>query len=275
MRRQILAGIIALSVLLLLVGGLNSIELQSNRLAPRIDLGKSAFEFPPLSSFSPEFQGFLQFVLRVFLITMLPISIIYLIYSPPGRKRILISLLFLTVNTYVLLVLLRGLGISQLNVDPLDSSGLPAFETGEFVELEPIDPPAWLAPAIAFSLAAGVAATVIAVSKRRRRGETIAIVAERAISDLQAGRDFDDTIMECYFRMCDYLAQSRGIQRGRAMTPREFELFLLDEGYPPEGVSTLTRLFERVRYGDVRLGPDGQHEARLSLKIIAGAALEA
>lgn len=274
MRTQTYAGIIGLATLFLLVSGLSSIELQAIGFTPRIDLSESSVDFPELPSLAREFREFLQFALRVFLIAMLPISMIYLIFSPSGRKRILVSLLFLSVNMYVLLVLLRGIGLSQLNAEPLASSELPAFETGESVEFQPIDPPGWLAPSIAFALAGGAAAIVFAARRRGHPVETIATVAERAISDLDSGREFDDTILNCYYQMCDHLAKSRGIRRGRAMTPREFENFLLREGYSTKGVSALTRLFEQVRYGDARLGEDHQREARHALSIISGAAHE-
>ncbi len=98
MRKQTYAGIIALAALFLLVSGLSSIELQSVGFTPRIDLSESSVDFPELPSLAREFREFLQFALRVFLIAMLPISMIYLIFSPSGRKRILVSLLFLSVN---------------------------------------------------------------------------------------------------------------------------------------------------------------------------------
>jgi hypothetical protein len=49
--------------------------------------------------------------------------------------------------------------------------------------------------------------------------------------------------------MCHTVNRRMGLQRERAMTPREFEQRLVDIGLPSQPVSQLTRLFEAVRYG--------------------------
>jgi hypothetical protein len=45
------------------------------------------------------------------------------------------------------------------------------------------------------------------------------------------------------------LSQQRGLERDRAMTPREFAQHLAASGVRDEHIQQLTRLFEDARYG--------------------------
>jgi hypothetical protein len=65
--------------------------------------------------------------------------------------------------------------------------------------------------------------------------------------------------MRCYHEMSRVLAEERGLVRGIAMTPREFEVILAEKGLPQQHVRTLTQLFEAVRYG---AKPPGESEER-------------
>jgi hypothetical protein len=71
---------------------------------------------------------------------------------------------------------------------------------------------------------------------------------------LHAGEDFRTTILRCYREMSRVVQQERGMARDAAMTAREFERLLIGKGLPPEAISTLTRLFEQVRYGHLMAG---------------------
>ena len=64
--------------------------------------------------------------------------------------------------------------------------------------------------------------------------------------------------MHCYQEMSRTVKQEKGIARETTMTAREFEAQLVGKGLPQESVETLTRLFERVRYGNLR--PDAGEE---------------
>ena len=55
------------------------------------------------------------------------------------------------------------------------------------------------------------------------------------------------------------------------MTPREFEVYLTQNGMPREPVQQLTRLFELVRYGAVTAAPADEQHAVASLTAIVEA----
>jgi len=57
------------------------------------------------------------------------------------------------------------------------------------------------------------------------------------------------------------LQEEYGLERGEAMTAREFERLLQGRGIPYEPVHQLTRLFEAARYGSRTPGPDEEQRA--------------
>lgn len=274
MQRHVWAGFLAILALVLLIGGLNSLELQSASGLPKLELGQDSIEFPAFPRLSPDLREFLSFVLMVGFWLLLPVSIIYLVVSPSGRKRVLIMLAVLTLNAYVLLVLLRGVGLNQIGTSPLQPPPMPTLAADLAPKLQPVDPPGWLAPAIAFLLTAAIAAVALLLWNRRKGSETIPDVAERAVRELREGRRFSDVILDCYDRMCRFLANHKGIRRPGAMTPREFEHILLEAGFDPDAIRTLTRLFEQVRYGEKELDAIAHSNAERSLQVIAGAQRE-
>ena len=89
----------------------------------------------------------------------------------------------------------------------------------------------------------------------------IAHIARSSLSDLSAGRDSSDVIVNCYLRMSDVVADKRRLQREIAMTPQEFAVRLERAGLPGEAVRRLTGLFEVVRYGDRKSAPKDVTEA--------------
>jgi hypothetical protein len=52
------------------------------------------------------------------------------------------------------------------------------------------------------------------------------------------------------------------------MTPREFEEQLIHLGFPEENLVELTRLFEKVRYGDLTATKDEEAAAIKALEMI-------
>jgi hypothetical protein len=138
------------------------------------------------------------------------------------------------------------------------------------------DPPAW-GPLLISLLLAGLAAGFAGLLYLylRGRGDTpdspldrLGEEAQEAVEALHAGADVKDIIIRLYLQMSQILEDERGIQRGAAMTPDEFEGSLIRLGFPPEPVHTLTWLFEQVRYGAQWLGEAEQRQAQGSLGAI-------
>jgi hypothetical protein len=92
--------------------------------------------------------------------------------------------------------------------------------------------------------------------------------AQVALDDLSRGLNVEDIILRCYYQMSEILKKQKGISRSQSMTPREFEERLGELGFPHEHVAELTRLFEKVRYGDSKASKDEEAIAVQSLKKI-------
>lgn len=93
----------------------------------------------------------------------------------------------------------------------------------------------------------------------------IAAIARDSLSDLKAGRNYDNAIVECYDRMSDVIAQKQGLQRAHTMTPSEFAVRLTRAGLPRDPIQKLTSLFESVRYGKK---PAGQGEINQAINCL-------
>jgi len=96
----------------------------------------------------------------------------------------------------------------------------------------------------------------------------IAKVARASLRDLSNGRESTDVILNCYFRMSDVVGDRKKLQRDTAMTPTEFAYRLEQAGLPGDAVRRLTRLFEGVRYGGHKAGPQETNEAVACLTTI-------
>ena len=92
--------------------------------------------------------------------------------------------------------------------------------------------------------------------------------AEEALKALEAGLEIQNVILHCYFQMSNTLVEERGIEREQAMTVHEFEERLKQKGFPSAPVTQLTTLFEKIRYGDLKLQAVDEDIARDSLKEI-------
>jgi len=92
--------------------------------------------------------------------------------------------------------------------------------------------------------------------------------ARTALQDISAGRDWDDTVIQCYARMSEALDQKRGLHRQQAMTPQEFAIRLEQAGLPSDPVRRLTRLFEKARYGGRKSSREDVNEAVTCLTAI-------
>ena len=101
--------------------------------------------------------------------------------------------------------------------------------------------------------------------------DALADEAQQAISAIQSGSRLEETITRCYREMCRVLQEERGIERGVAMTPSEFEEVLAGRGMPKQAVHQLTHLFEDIRYGSKPAGPREEQIAIDSLTAIVAA----
>ena len=98
--------------------------------------------------------------------------------------------------------------------------------------------------------------------------------AEQALAQVQSGENLRNTIIRCYAEMSEALQAHHQIKRDDMMTPREFEIRLLQYELPQEPISKLTDLFEQVRYGRKEMGEEEEKQCIASLSAIIQACRE-
>jgi hypothetical protein len=143
----------------------------------------------------------------------------------------------------------------------------------------PASEPGWLNWVVTLLLASATAVGVALIGRTiwltirptRRPLADLAAEAQAALDSLQAGDSFPNAIIRCYVEMGRILDELRQIKRPQAMTPREFADQLVQLGLPRQAITSLTRLFEAVRYGMVEVTPADQAEAIGSLEAIIAA----
>lgn len=82
--------------------------------------------------------------------------------------------------------------------------------------------------------------------------------AEAALQAIEGGQSLSDVVIQSYIQMTKLVKEQSGIERKESVTAREFENFLISRGIPGQAIQQLTRLFEKVRYGNGK--PDKQDE---------------
>lgn len=98
--------------------------------------------------------------------------------------------------------------------------------------------------------------------------------AANAAQALTSGEEPRSVIIACYMNMTKILQEERGIERGQAVTPREFIHLLENMGLPAEPVRQLTGLFETVRYGAQPVSAQAEEQALECLNAIVAACRE-
>jgi hypothetical protein len=201
-------------------------------------------------------------------------ALIAILLSPELRKRLIKIVIRAALTCWALYLLLTrykdllaniGLNPKAAGMVPLTASNgapIPEFTPPQTVSLAAYIVSFGIALFLAFILwKAYVFWKELAGSDSDLSLEKIAKIARTSLKDISSGRDSSDVIMNCYYRMSDVVADKQRLNRGAGMTPSEFALRLEQSGLPGEAVRTLTRLFERVRYGDHRSDPAEVKEA--------------
>jgi len=218
----------------------------------------------------------LMWIFRMILALALIFLLLYIIYSlftPEGRKRLVAEIVLIG----VLLWMSEYLRKANQAANPKEPALLPGapqnpdlgLNSSPTANFSPT-PPSWLSLVVILAISIFLVALTLAairfIQLRKKSDknsyEDLAREAEMAIESLRSGGDLDTSILHCYQEMSRIVKKEKGITRETAMTPREFGERLEGKGLPRESIRTLTRLFEQVRYGAV---PTGIHEESLAL----------
>lgn len=274
----LVGGLLVLS--LVLSAGLTGLEL-----SPGLIYGnqrwQTAEDFTGSLPDATPLLGFFQVVLGLAL-ALFPFYFVYMLFHPQRRKKLLRYLAVFA----VMLFLFERLRQAMNNLNPEDFG----FQGGEFgagedvLPMPPLadfvaNPPTWLINGVAVFTVILIALALFGmiwwfVLRRERQPHPLSQVgfeASQALASLQAGADLRATIIECYRRMVRAVAESRGVQRGNAVTPHEFIQTLVQHGLPERPVRRLTELFEDARYGHLSSTPRQQMEATGCLEEIVAA----
>ncbi len=261
------------SLLLLVAAGaltlILAMSLPNLALAPGqpFSLEQSQADAPGADGIVPGGE-MLIWVVRGFLALMLillPVYVIYSLMNKEGRRRLIGNVIML-----VLLFLLADYlqhnplspGEQQQTEESAFGQNNLAMQSGLPSAVFTPNPPSWLTPVIilmASALVVGIFFAVVWYFRQRAKPTDLALgrlaeTAQETIDSLQAGGDFEVSVIRCYQEMSRVVKEEKGIARETAMTAREFEDRLVSKGLPQDAIRTLTRLFERVRYGGMATG---------------------
>jgi uncharacterized membrane protein YhaH (DUF805 family) len=247
---------LAILAMVFLAAGLSDLQFLPGHPLPRRAesddlLGGFFRPFP-----GSEILGYLFLAFYYVALLLLPVAIVYFIISPDMRRRVIRGLgLLLWLVAILMMIRARPDLFQELQLVPeaapqAGDTAIPEVEFGASI-------PAWLETVATLGLAVATAAALVGVGwyvwRRSQRPasalEQLAMEAQVALDALEAGAGVHDTVMRCYFEMSRALGENRGLRRGEAVTPREFESELKGAGLPTAQIEQLTRLFEAVRYG--------------------------
>jgi len=278
-RRQALILLsISLFGMLLFSMALPNLKLLAGRPIPG---AQEIFEFEP-ETVSPHPSTHSTIPQPILILGMAIFALVFLFLVIDLAKKVKIK---------VILLCLAGLAALELILFLLYQVGTPAGETAapasvtlatpkpEHFTVQPLgNPPEsftrWIIAVVALlAVALLVWMFIMAVRPRLTRNNDLNRSTAAAIKALEDGQDLSDVILRCYKEMSDFLNNSRGIEREESLTPREFEVALLELGLPARPVHEITRLFELVRYGEKPLGEVDRENAIASLREIQVAVL--
>lgn len=236
--------------------------------------GVSRLEFRPGKLFALETN--LKAWTTVFGVYLLFLIFLYLYFRPKLKRGntsklkppSLFSILAQIVLWIVALYFLRD----KLHLEPFQQESIPAGQSASSIQSENLlvqdfisFAPPWLVY-VASNLVILALLVLVWYWIKQRRKSTIVLnfltrEAKIAIEELKAGGEFRNAILRCYASMCDALDHRRSIHREVDMTPREFQMHLLQLGLPQAPVERITQLFEQVRYGNLSTDEEDEREA--------------
>lgn len=263
----------AVASVLLLSSGLSTTEMSKEwNLFERDNENLGAGNADSINDLLSRLPTIPDTVLQILYLTgiiILPLLILFSLFSPKTRRMILQEIkraLPFAIWIMAFAFLIGRLRFDQLapptTASALDNPPVPSWIT---------NPPLLVTIAIGMSLAGlvvGLAWLVWRYVKPKDPLEKLAFEAIATIDEIESGADLTNAIIECYARMCQVLRRERKITRAQGMTPTEFARKLEQFGLAGVQAKRLTRLFEKVRYGQFEATEKERREAISCLEAI-------
>ena len=199
-------------------------------------------------------------ILLTMALATIPLGLILLIFSSEARKvfrRYMGPMLFLIAMYGIYLYLWREDPVvidSSENLKPpsvsaeVISSG-DEDDTEEFYTSPELPSFQGYAIGAITILVLGIAGYLI-WSRNNPQESELSEIALKAIKDIQAGRHWEDAVIQCYIQMSSAVKLRRKLRRDISTTPAEYAVRLKEAGLPPGPIDSLTSLFEEARYSD-------------------------
>jgi hypothetical protein len=197
------------------------------------------------------------------ILVMLPVGLILLIFSPEARKlfRKYMKAIFIWLACVWIVFILSRLKEDNIIFDQSKSAisrpefvEPPSSTTAEIDVTDIFIPPVlvyWQTYLVGFILVVGVGLTSFYLWERNKKKDSqLEKIVLETLSDINAGRQWEDAVIQCYAQMNDAIRRKHRIKRDISMTPGEFVKGLEEAGLPSGPIRRLTSLFERVRYGN-------------------------
>jgi hypothetical protein len=276
----ILLSVLAVGALMGLAIGLKNVSFHEAQAFGRTEAPTSPRP-NPIDLFNVVMSIPLKTQLIMWVLFVMLFVFIGMLMSPEMRKRLIKIAIRVVVTYWGLWILFTRyrevLAQIGLNLAPLGGTSATPSNGAPVPEFTPPPSVSWTAYLVSFVVVLAMILVVwklnalwrelnapVAVSPLNR----LARIARASLSDLSAGRDSTDVILNCYYRMSDTVLDKKHIDRNASMTPSEFALQLEQAGLPADAVRRLTRLFESVRYGGHQSDPTAVNEAVACLTTI-------
>jgi hypothetical protein len=271
-------------LILLIAAGISDLELQPGQKFT-MPLSEDSFDYARSRYNSGEGLLFLMRFLFAVAIVALPFFLLYSLFTPEGRRRLL-ALLFIMAFVFVIVTNRDDPAAVEPTPVPQITGTPEVFDYGEFGGLRdvvteaPEEPPDWMLYAIVTGVALLFATLIVAVVwyYRKRAIENdlarLGIEMRQTIDTIEEGGDLGSSILTAYRDMSRVVRQTQGLERTGATTPHEFIQVLVGKGLPEQAVLDITQLFEQVRYGGKLASAYDEQRALDSLRAIAAACEE-
>ena len=205
---------------------------------------------------------------------LIPLALLIYLFQPGSKRHIAVLLVLLIAAIYLMATTSQILaGVLEEQSPRPQLTPIPTTLPGT-----PVSAPAFQQPTSAWTYALSFLILLFLAGggyygyylwrKMNPPAAPLNQVAQEALDSLDAGAEFKNVVLRCYFQMAKLLNQHQGISRDKAMTPREFESALTATGLPEKHIRQLTRLFEKVRYGPATIDKEDERAAIASLQAI-------